>query len=209
MSATLELLLAWTPYLLEGFARNVGIATLATLLGTVAGAALALLRLADVRGVSWLARPVTSFFQNVPTLVLMFYLATLLPQQLALPFGLGTLAVPPWLKAALGLAGSPLGFTAWNAHSAVLAWRRGDRRTALLFVPNWLGGFLITLVASSTASLLGVDELIGRCNTVIKATSAEALVPVYLYACACFLVVGSLAHAALGRLKHALLRRHA
>ena len=78
-------------------------------------------------------------------------------------------------------------FPSDNLMPAIRDWRRGDHSAALLFIPNWTSYMLIIVIASSTASIIGVSELVSRCNTVINATgNTELLLPVYLYACACF-----------------------
>ena len=67
-----------------------------------------------------------------------------------------------------------------------------DSLRALLFIPGWLNGFIITVIASSNASVVGVDELISRCNNVINASGHTTLmIPIYLYGmlfflCFCF-----------------------
>lgn len=204
----LEVLLTWWPFMLEGFAGNVAIASLAVAIGTLMGGALALLHLATFPGVATLAGWVTNFFRNLPTLVLLFYLSTLIPNELTLPGGLPTVAIAPWAKAAVALAASPLGFTAWNLHAAILAWRHGEHRAAALFMPNWLSSFLITLLASSVASLVGADELLSRCNTIIKATGDAHMIAIYLFASLHFLVFCLLLNHLVQRLKRAMLERY-
>jgi len=46
---------------------------------------------------------------------------------------------------------------------------------------------LITLLASSLASLIGVSELVGRCNVVIAATGTVYMAAIYFYASLIFL----------------------
>ena len=94
-------------------------------------------------------------------------------------------AISPPTRRALAMA--VIGFTSDNLMPAIRDWRRGDHSAALLFIPNWTSYMLIIVIASSTASIIGVSELVSRCNTVINATgNTELLLPVYLYACACF-----------------------
>ena len=111
------------------------------------------------------------------------------------------LELPPWVKASIALAASPLGFTSLSLHVAVAAWRANDRAAALLFVPNWLNGFLITILASSVSSLVGVHELVGRCNTIINATGSTHMIAVYLYAATIFFVFCSTCSVAVRTLK--------
>ena len=203
---SVEVLWTWTPFLLTGLYWNVIIALLATLLGTAVGAALAMLQFSSSRVVTRGVAFVISFFRNVPSLVLLFYAATLIPNQIELG---GTLiSVPDWLKASIALAGSPIGFTALNLHTSVAHWQAGRKRSAMLFIPNWLGGFLITLLASSTASLVGVNELVGKCNTVIAATGTTYMFAIYVYALCMFFVLCYPISLALGRLKLEMTRRY-
>src|SRR5690606_8060014 len=82
ISGVFEVLWTWTPFLLEGFYWNVVIAVLATLFGTTIGGLLALLQLSSSRMLTGGVAVLVSFFRNVPSLVLLFYVATLIPNQL-------------------------------------------------------------------------------------------------------------------------------
>lgn len=206
IAETFEVLWTWTPFLLQGFYWNVVIALIATAIGTLAGGVLALLQLSSCRVVSRVVGFIVSFFRNVPSLVLLFYAATLIPNQLVM--GETVLNIPDWLKASIALAGSPIGFTALSLHASILHWRDGRRRAAMLFIPNWLGGFLITVIASSTASLVGVNELVGHCNTVIGATGTTFLFPIYVYALSMFFAFCYPVSLLLGRFRVAMINRY-
>jgi polar amino acid transport system permease protein len=186
-SETLRELLTWTPYLLGGFALNIFIAMLAMVIGTGLGWGLAMMRLStNPRHVKF-SLMLTELTRNVPTIVFQFYLAFMLPSEFVLPGTNMTLGFPGWLNASLALAMAVIGFTSDNLMPAIQHWRRGDHSAALLFIPNWTSYMLIIVIASSTASIIGVSELVSRCNTVINATgNTNLLFPVYLYACACF-----------------------
>ncbi len=184
---TLQTLLAWFPLMLGGFLKNISIALSAMAIGTLLGSLLALLRLSKNRSIQISVNATTSFFRNVPTLVILFYLATLLPNQWTVMDGL-TIPLSPSLKASIALASSPLGFTAWNLYASIENWRKGDHHAAMLFIPNWIGAFLVTTLASSVSSLVGVDELVGRSNSVINATDSKYMIPVYLLAMTMFFV---------------------
>jgi polar amino acid transport system permease protein len=128
----------------------------------------------------------TSLFQNIPSLVLLFYAASVIPHEVVLASGT-VMEFPAWLKACLALAGSPIGIVSDNGVKALAAWRNGQQRQALLFVPAWTMSLLITLLASSLASLIGVSELVGRCNVVIAATGTVYMAAIYFYASLIFL----------------------
>ncbi|MFO1141864.1 MAG: hypothetical protein U1E59_05640 [Amaricoccus sp.] len=182
-------LLAWTPYLAGGFARNLLIAASAMALGTAAGAGLGRLRVVTSGPLRAAAALATSICRNVPSFVLMFYLAFLLPAELAC--GGTVVTVPLAIKATFALTIPVTGF----ASDQWLARRRqagdGVPGAGATFLTAWLQYFLIVLMASSTASVIGVDEIVSRANRVIATDQRPAfLMATYLYAAAWFLVAG-------------------
>jgi len=186
---TLSELLTWTPFLLEGFCWNLLIALVAMLIGTMLGGALAFLRLSENKRIARSALMLSGFSRNVPTIVFQFYLAVMLPSEWSLPATEWVLVIPAWVKAAMALSVAVVGFTSDNLMHAITAWRKGEHAAALLFLPSWTSYLLIIVIASSTASIIGVSELLSRCNTVINATGNSALLlPLYLYAGLYFLV---------------------
>ena len=198
---TLSFLLTWTPFLLQGFLWNIFIAVCAVALGSLIGAGLAWLRVTRHGRTAALAEQVSTFFRGVPTLALIFYAVFVLPSEFTLPGSGVTLHVPQWIKAVIGLAAAPLSFTSESLVVAHRAWKRGDIGAALLFIPTWINVFLISFIASSASSLVGVSELVSRCNTVIAATGTSVMVPLYIY-CSFYFVITSLAFTALiGRFK--------
>lgn len=205
---TLQTLVTWLPFLFDGFAKNVTIALLAMAIGTLLGSLLAFLKFSNKSWVRHAVNGLTSFFRNVPTLVLLFYLATLLPNQVVLFDGAVNLTLSPIFKASLALASSPLGFTAWNLYASLINWRKGDHAAAMLFIPNWLGAFLVTTLASSVSSLVGVDELVSRSNSVITATSPNNMIPVYLLAMSFFYIFCMTSSQLLDRLKRYMTTRN-
>ncbi|MFJ2987218.1 ABC transporter permease subunit [Collimonas sp. NPDC087041] len=179
----LSTLLHWSPFLARGFLWNILISSTAMAIGTLLGWGLATLRAAPP---SWLSRgsiALTEFVRNVPTFVFQFYLVFMLPQEIALP-GLNLLLpIPSWLKAALALAMAVTGFVSDNLLAAIRQWRQGNRGDALLFIPNWANYFVIIVMASSAASVIGVGELVSNCNTVVNAVGkTQMILWVYLYA---------------------------
>lgn len=204
---SVDVLITWTPYLLEGFGWNLLVACASTAMGSVAGGVLAMLRFCRWPGVERTVQLLTRWMGHVPSMVLLFYFATLTPAQVVLPLGLGVLPVPLWFKASLALASTATAFTAWNLHASVLAWRAGQRQAAMLFVPNWLGTFLIGVLASTTASLIGVSELVARSGVVISAAGEAHMMAVYAWASGFFIVFCSGAAWLLGRLRLGLARR--
>jgi polar amino acid transport system permease protein len=174
-------LVRWTPFLAGGFVWNIIISIIAMVLGTVIGAGLAFMR--EARG-ALLAKPslaVTGFVRNVPTVAFLFYIAFLLPSELDV-FGLAV-SMPAWVKASLALSIAVIGQVSDELSVVIRDWRAGQRGNALLFLPSWMTHLLVIVIMSSTASLIGVSEIVSRCNTVIAATGkSEMLVWIYLYA---------------------------
>jgi polar amino acid transport system permease protein len=186
---TLSYLWTWTPFLLEGFAWNLLIAVSAITFGTGVGC---LLVWAQMRGrpmVVKLSGVLSSTFFKIPTVALMFYCAILLPQEISFPGSDTVYPFASWIKAALALSAAQIGFTSLNLPKSVKLWQSGNRPAALLFVPSWGSNLLITIIASSAASLVGVNEIVSRCNKVISATSnTDLMVPMYLYVSLFFLL---------------------
>lgn len=188
---TLTLLATWTPFLLQGFMWNIFIAICAVSLGSALGALLAWLRVRSTGALSRAAARVSTTLGAVPTLALIFYVVFVLPSEITLPGTDMTILIPSWAKAVIGLSASPLSFTAESLVAAHRAWTRGNIDAMMLFIPTWINVFLISFVASSGSSLVGVSELVSRCNTVIAASGTGIMVPIYLY-CSLFFVVTSL-----------------
>ena len=146
---------------------------------------------------------VTGLCRNVPSFVLMFYVAFVLPVEIA--WGDAVVPVPMWVKATLALTIPVIGF----ASDQSLAFRRqrddGVAGAGAIFLTAWLQYFLIILMASATASVIGADEVVGRANRVIATDQRPGfLVATYLYVSAWFLVTGlalSGGAALLGRLR--------
>ncbi len=181
-----DLLWTWTPYLAEGFGWNIIISIVAMAVGTAIGAALAQARLSRRRGLVGAATGVTAVSRNVPTFVCLFYLAFLLPNEATIA-GIAV-AIPAWVKASLALSVAVVGYVSDTFGAAIADHRRGRPEAMLLLLPSWMTYFLIIVMASSTASVIGVSEIVSRANTVIGATGRDDLmVWVYLYAMLWFL----------------------
>jgi polar amino acid transport system permease protein len=202
MTETVAALWAWTPYLAGGFARNLIIAALAMAAGTVVGVALGWLR-----GRGRIARApaalATGLCRNVPSFVLMFYVAFVLPVEIE-SSGV-VVAVPLWIKATLALAIPVTGFASdqWCGFRRQAAERSGG--AGATFLAAWLQYFLIVLMASSTASVIGVDEIVARANRVIATDQRPGfLIATYLYASLWFLAAGLAVSAVAPRLARAL-----
>lgn len=184
----LSQLAAWTPYLLQGLVWNIVVSLVAMLVGTLLGGLLALARLDGGAFAARAAELATHVTRNVPTFVFLFYLAYLLPFELELAGRI--VPFPAWVKASLALAVAVTGFVSDNLRDALSAARRGEPAVAWLFVPSWTIYFVIIIMASSTASVIGVPELVARANIVIGAVGDDSfMLWVYGYAMLVFFLV--------------------
>lgn len=178
----------WTPFLAEGFLTNIEISLMAMGIGTVVGTMLAFMRLSTRKPVFHIGVLLTEGSRNIPTFVFLFYLAFLIPVEIS--YGGRLVPVPAWFKAALALSIAVVGFVSDNFKVALEHWRRHDSAAALLFIPSWTSYLLIIIMASSTASVIGVSEIVSRCNTVIAATgNNDMMLWTYFYAMTWFFMV--------------------
>jgi polar amino acid transport system permease protein len=169
LSEIIKHLCAWTPFLLSGFGMNILISLVAMAIGTGAGWVLAILRVSNHPRLVIFSLVATEFSRSIPTIVFQFYLAFMLPAEILIPSTSIILVFPVWVKAALALAIAVVGFTSDNLTIAMEEWKKGNTNAAFLFIPSWTSYALIIVMASSTASIIGVGELLSRCNTVINA----------------------------------------
>jgi len=200
MSDILVRLWQWTPMLAEGFAMNVAISVSAMACGTLIGLFVGLGRLSAARPVRALCGGATHLLRNTPSIVLLFYLALILPAELHLA-GLA-IPLPAWAKAIVGLSMPVIGFMSDATYGAVravpaLQWDAaaclplGRLRTYAdvvlpqtmpLLLPPWASYFAIILMASSTAALVGVEEILSRATVAMEADPDPAfIIPVYFY----------------------------
>ena len=202
---TVDVLWAWSPYLAEGFGWNIIVSLLAMAVGTIVGLVLALLRGGSHWSVRHSGGAVTTLARNAPTFVMLFYLAYIIPTEFTL-FGAAA-TFPAWIKAALALGIAVAGYVSDNALAAIRHLRRHEMAEALLFVPAWTSYFLIIVMASSTASVIGVPELVRRADTVIGAVDVGLALWVYLWAMIWFLGFSLLLTFGMNRLSRHIKRR--
>lgn len=182
-SEVVTVLRQWSPFLAKGFLWNILISVVAMSAGTLLGWWFAAMRASAHPVMARTSGALTEFMRNVPTFVFQFYLVFILPVEFSLPVLHVTVPIPAWLKAALALAMAVTGFVSDNLLAAIREWRNGHHSDAMLFIPNWANYFVIIVMASSTASVIGVGELVSSCNTVINASGkTQMILWVYLYA---------------------------
>lgn len=203
----LSALVVWTPYLAGGFLWNIAISLAAMAIGTPLGIALAQARAAGRGGWRTAGRGLTVVARNVPTFVMLFYFALMLPPSFTL--GGAEVPFPAWIKASLALGIAVSGFVSDTWLIALGHWRRGERTESLLFLPAWTTYFVIIVMASSTASVIGVPELVQRTNTVISATGErDMMVWLWLYAMGWFMAFCWPASALMAVVRRRLERHH-
>jgi polar amino acid transport system permease protein len=195
-----ELLLKWTPLLLESFLFNILISFLAMLIGTVAGILLGFARISlhgTVRGSSWI---VVQFFRNAPWLVLLFFVMFLLPFELHV--GGRTVPLPDWIKATFGLALPIMANVAeivrgavqsiptaqWEAARSLAFSRRQTLWRIILpqcikrMLPPWMNWYAILTMATTLASIVGVSEVMAITGRITNAEGrTDLLIPIYTY----------------------------
>jgi len=200
MGELFDLLLLWTPVLAAGFMMNIWISINAMALGTVIGLMVGLGRATGPRWLQIALSGVTHFSRNTPSLILLFYLAYLLPFEVTI-FGIA-IPIPGWAKAIFGLSIPVIGFMSDNVLGAVRGiegdqWDAADAlgygrwgvltkvvlpQTVPMLLPPWMSYFAIIVMASSTASMVGVKEIIATATVVMDTTTDPGLIiPVYLY----------------------------
>jgi len=184
----LAILLERTPYLAGGFANNLLISIVAMSLGTMIGVSLGALR---ARGglVVAPARLATDLCRNVPSFVLMFYMAFMLPSEITLAGEI--YALPLWVKATLALTFPVIGFSSDQSLGYFRQRREGLSGARDVFTIAWIQYFLIIIMASATASVIGADEIVGRANIVIASGSSTTfLLSTYVYVSLWFIATG-------------------
>jgi len=181
MAEIFDALLYWTPYLAGGFAMNLLVTAAAIAFGSALGIPLAYGRLGGRPRLRGLCQAVTAMARNIPTFVFLFYIAFLIPVEFE-AFG-RVYAVPGWLKASLGLSVAVVGYLSDTLVLALQDWRNGDKAAAMMHIPGAGNYLLVMVIASSTASTIGVSEIVSRANVIIAAVGGDyIMLATYLYA---------------------------
>jgi polar amino acid transport system permease protein len=198
---TIESLIEWAPFILEGFVLNIVISLFAMLFGTVAGAALGLMQvslLLPVRASSWI---VTQFFRNSPWLVLLFCIMLLFPFEIDL--GFVVIPIPDWMKAVLGFslpimanisevvrgAVQSLPSGQWESAESLAFTRRQTMWMIILpqcikrMIPPWINWYCILAMATPLCSIMGVEESVTHTVQALNALGdrPELLGPFYFF----------------------------
>jgi polar amino acid transport system permease protein len=195
-----ELLVKWTPLLVQGFLFNLLISFFAMLVGTASGVVLGFARISlrgPVRGTSWI---VVQFFRNAPWLVLLFFVMFLMPFEFHI--GNKTIPLPDWIKATFGLALPIMANVAeivrgavqsiptaqWEAARSLAFSRRQTLWKIILpqcikrMLPPWMNWYAILTMATTLASIVGVSEVMTLTGRITNAEGrTDLLIPIYTY----------------------------
>jgi polar amino acid transport system permease protein len=196
--SSIDVLRQWAPYLLGGVPLNLLMAVTAMLIGTVLGGLLAWGRHSHRPTVATVSRWFGRIALSSPTMVLQFYLAVMLPADWG---------VPPWLKASMALSVAAVGFCADQFENSWTHWRAGRRVEAWVMLVSWTQFGLIILLATTTASLIGVPELLSRCQRVIQTPrGSESVFAIYAFATLVFWCLCVPMHLLMGWVKALLIK---
>lgn len=198
----------WSPLLLTGFGFNILISFMAMAIGTVLGAFLGIALVSlqrPVRGAAW---AVTQFFRNAPWLVLLFFMIYMLPFRMQIgPF---SVSLPGWAKAVVGLALPVMANVAevvrggiqsihpgqWEAAES-LGFTRSQQLWQIVLpqcvkrmIPPWMNLYAILTMATTLASIVGVNEVVTLAGQVEAAEGGrtDLLAPLYGYVLLLFFI---------------------
>ena len=181
-----------------GFALNVILSIVSMALATVMGTVLGLALLAKSALVRRPAFFVMNFLRNSPWLVLLFLMLYALPFNVMV-FGT-SVAIPPAAKAVIGLslptaanfaeiirggvqsipsgqweAARSLGYTTLQIYRQIVLAQALPR-----MVPGWMNLYALLTIATSLATVTGVQDVLTVLNTVLSMESERTLVYFYL-----------------------------
>ena len=139
------------------------------IVGTIIGWAIAQGRLASRTSLSFGCNMATGIFRNIPSFVFMFYIAFIIP--IEFEWQGEPMRIPAWIKASIALAVPVVGFCSDQFYRLRRELIQGNTIALPMFFVSWTQYFLIIIMASSTASVIGVHEIVGRANTCLLYTS--------------------------------------
>ena len=178
-----------TPFLLAGLWTNVYISLASMIVGTLLGTIVAIPIARHWISLKYVSKLSINITRNVPSFVLMFYIAFVLPNEITI-LDL-TIQLTPEYKAALALVFPVLGFSADQFLGLVLGDNNSSTNKVEIYMSSWIQYFLIILMASVTASVIGADEILSRANRLISTRAdLNILIGTYAYICLWFILIG-------------------
>lgn len=172
---------------LNAFTYNLIIAFFAMAIGCPIGFLLGVLARFPSKFLRWSLNIVHSLFCNVPSFVLLFYFALIVPSQFEL---LGeSWSVLPLFKAILALSVPVIGYY-------IDVFRHVFKDNMRFSIASFKPFFIVILMASTTASVIGVEEIMATANTYIASEgNTSKVLSVYLLVVLIFILSGFLIQA--------------
>lgn len=163
-----ELALDSLPYVLKGMGYTLGIALTSMLNGTLLGFVLAMLQLAKLKPLRWLARLYISFIRGTPTLVILFLL------YFGFPFiGIQFTAVT---AAIIGFSLSSAAYSAEIIRSSLNSVNHGQWEAAYALGLKW--SFIMRKVIVPQAMRIAIPPMSNVLLDLIKGSSLAAMITV-------------------------------
>lgn len=163
-----ELALESLPYVLTGLPYTLGIAVISTLIGTLIGFVLAVMRMSKTKPIQWLARTYISFMRGTPTLVFLFLLYFGLPF-IGVQFEAITAAI-------IGFSLSSAAYIAETIRSALSSVDHGQWEAA--YALGLKKGFIMRKIIVPQAARIAVPPMGNVMLDIIKGTSLAAMITV-------------------------------
>lgn len=200
VQSVVDILLAWTPAILEGFVTNIFISLLSILFATALGTLIGIGTISELKAVRWFCWAFTHFFRNAPWLVVLFYCMLLLPFNIRI--GQFSMVVPDWWKAVFGIAIAASANMAEVVRGAIQSIPTGqwESATSLAFsrrqtiwmiilpqcirrmIPGWMNLYALVMVSTPLCSVVGVGEVMTTISDMLASYSRhDLLMPAYLY----------------------------
>lgn len=207
MNSIWQELIHWTPTFAIGFSINLLISLTSMMAGTAIGWLIASGRGSSRHFVAFPNHFITGIFRNIPSFVFMFYIAFIVPVEFE--WQGEDFRLPAWIKAAIALTVPVVGFASDQFYRLQAEAQHKNPIALPMFLVSWTQYFLIILMASSTASVIGVHEIVGRANTAIAVTrDPNFMLWIYLYVSMWFLLSATIINSSLKWVSDYLKRRY-
>lgn len=185
--------------LLEAFGYNLLVAISAMTLGYPLGVFLAYGTIHHRKPVQLLSKAIQSLLCNVPSFVMLFYLALIMPSKWEVMAV--NVEIPPVAKAILALSIPIIGYSCDSLRYRI-------KRGQVISYSALKQFFLIILMASTTASAIDVPEILSTANTYIASSGQpELMLPIYATVAVIFVLSGVTCQLIFKALRYFLSRR--
>lgn len=158
------------PSFLASFSYNLFISVIAMIIGIIAGLYLAKLYQNERFLIRLPVRSLLALLKNIPSFVLLFYLTLIIPNSITVLDI--SFSISPIAKAIFALS-APV------AYFAAIYFVEHDNNEVFQLMA-WNQYFIVILMASTTASVIGVKEIMATANTFIAIKGDSSLIlPIY------------------------------